>query len=98
MSQAFLKCDAESCDHIETVPAISREFIGMPCPKCGANLLTDKDCEDWLAAIQPGIDVMKAVGLFVDGTPEGQPVNRVRVHLHDCTMTVSPIKTAEAKP
>lgn len=41
-----LKCDAEGCDYEETVEATSQnvnEFIGKPCPKCGANLLTEAD-------------------------------------------------------
>ena len=36
---AFLQCDADGCGHHETVPEISRDLIGKPCPKCGANLL-----------------------------------------------------------
>lgn len=38
-----LKCDAQGCDHVEKVSAITAECIGKPCPKCGANLLTQED-------------------------------------------------------
>lgn len=40
-----LKCDAEGCDHVETVQDITADLIGKPCPKCGANLLTKDDYE-----------------------------------------------------
>lgn len=51
---SFLKCDAAGCDHEEPA-AITREHIGKPCPKCGANLLTE---EDYLmgAALQAASD------------------------------------------
>lgn len=39
----FLKCDAEGCDHVEPVAEIRKDDIGKPCPKCGANLLTEED-------------------------------------------------------
>jgi len=38
-----LKCDAAGCDHVEPVPEITADLIGTPCPKCGANLLTEED-------------------------------------------------------
>lgn len=41
----FLKCDAEGCDHKESVSEITADLIGKPCPKCGANLLTKDDFE-----------------------------------------------------
>lgn len=42
---AFLKCDAPGCDHKEAVPDILPEYIGKPCPKCGASLCTQEDFE-----------------------------------------------------
>ena len=95
MSQAFLKCDAPGCDHIEPVAAISPDLIGLPCPKCGASLLTEKDCADWLRAIQPGIDALKALGLLADAPVEGQETWKLCVHLHEESLTVRPQKAGE---
>lgn len=92
MSGAFLKCDAADCGHVENVPAVSRDLIGMPCPKCGANLLTEKDCEDWLAMIQPGIDLMRSLGLLVDQPNDRQNLRSFGVHLHDENLSVGPVK------
>lgn len=47
----FLKCDADGCDHIETVPVVSEGLIGKPCPKCGADLLTREDYDGHTAII-----------------------------------------------
>jgi hypothetical protein len=40
-----LKCDAPGCDYEQDYPTSDayRNWIGMPCPKCGANLLTEAD-------------------------------------------------------
>lgn len=41
LTRMRLKCD--SCDHSETVEALSASLIDKPCPRCGANLLTKAD-------------------------------------------------------
>lgn len=97
MSGAFLKCDTAGCDHVEAVHAISPEFIDKPCPKCGASLLSERDCADWLAAVQPGIDLLKKLGVLVDKMPDDRPVEKLRIHLHGSALTVSPLKTGEAE-
>jgi hypothetical protein len=39
-----LQCDAPDCDYVSpTALPWGPELIGMPCPKCGANLLTERD-------------------------------------------------------
>lgn len=92
----FLKCDAPGCDHVEDVEAISRDLIGKPCPKCGADLLTAADCEAWLAMVQPGIELAKALGLFVDrASTEADPAS-VRLHLHGDTFTATAIPVDQA--
>jgi predicted RNA-binding Zn-ribbon protein involved in translation (DUF1610 family) len=42
LEKITLKCDA--CEWEKPV-TLSREWIDMPCPKCGANLLTEGDYE-----------------------------------------------------
>lgn len=87
----FLKCDAAGCDHFETVEAISRDLIGKPCPKCGADLLTAADCEAWLAMVKPGIEIAKALGLLVDRLPTDADQVAVRLHLHGDTFSAKTI-------
>lgn len=49
----YLLCDAPGCGHNEPKPRPEtleqmRAYIGTPCPKCGANLLTKEDAaEGW---------------------------------------------------
>jgi hypothetical protein len=39
-----LVCDNPSCDYVDvTGQVFSPALIGKPCPKCGSNLLTEKD-------------------------------------------------------
>ncbi len=49
MKQQFLKCDAVNCDHVETHDQLTVDMVNKPCPKCGANLLNDRDWADFLA-------------------------------------------------
>lgn len=56
-----LRCDAEGCDHIEVVGTITADMIGRPCPKCGANLLTESDWEAW----KPYAEMMRVVSQIV---------------------------------
>lgn len=59
----FLKCDAEGCDHIENVDAITSEMVGKPCPICGANLLTQEDWMFYRDVLRPSMDMMTKLGL-----------------------------------
>lgn len=80
----FLKCDAEGCDHQERAQ-ISREHIGRPCPKCGANLLTE---EDYLmgASLQAASDFFEREMPI----PEGADTGVVSVNPHGNTITITP--------
>ena len=91
---AFLKCDAAGCDHVEDVEAITPELIGKPCPKCGSNLLTEADCEAWLAMVQPGIELAKKLGLLVDRAPSGDDLVKLRLGLHENQFTATAIPVA----
>jgi len=47
----FIVCDNSSCDYRlknEDTPESLISFINKPCPKCGENLLTEKDYEDYI--------------------------------------------------
>jgi hypothetical protein len=86
---AFLQCDADGCGHLETVPEISRDLIGKPCPKCGANLLTEADCEAFLSQVMPGIELAKALGLLRPAVGDIAPDEVVTTfHLHEDTTTI----------
>jgi len=39
----YLKCDADWCDYEGNEPDYGAHLIGKPCPKCGADLLTQGD-------------------------------------------------------
>lgn len=59
-----IQCDAEGCDYIdETVKLDDYEnWLNKPCPKCGANLLTQEDL-DIVNIIKATIEMFNAAGL-----------------------------------
>lgn len=86
---AFLKCDADGCDHHETVPEISRDLIDKPCAKCGANLLTEADFEAFTSQVMPVVDMAMALGLLQPITGDIKPDDVVATfHMHDEKATV----------
>lgn len=38
-----LRCDNPKCDHVDPNQPFGKHLIGKPCPKCRANLLTERD-------------------------------------------------------
>src|SRR5687768_1323296 len=40
-----IKCDAKGCDYVDESAKYEdyEKYLGAPCPKCGANLLTEED-------------------------------------------------------
>lgn len=72
-----LNCDADGCGHVEDVGTITADMVDMPCPVCGANLLTK---EDWVAW-QPYSAVLSSVQEIVDPEATGEKVV-LRVGLH----------------
>lgn len=38
-----LKCDAPGCDYVDPTAPVDETQLNRPCPKCGANLLTEAD-------------------------------------------------------
>jgi hypothetical protein len=40
-----LICDADGCGHVEPVEEVTEAHIGMPCPRCGASMLSKDEYE-----------------------------------------------------
>lgn len=40
-----LICDVSGCGHEEPISPPYQAKVGAPCPKCGADLLTQDDCD-----------------------------------------------------
>ena len=80
----FLKCDAEGCDHVEQVGTITEDHVNMPCPACGANLLTQADWDDW-KSMQGLLTAIEGVAVPAD---ESDPGIAVSVGLHNKETTI----------
>ena len=85
---AFLQCDAKGCDHREDVHSIEEGMIGKPCPKCGANLLTEADYQASLPMFAV-LDLLKSLGLASDPTPDASGELLVSMHHHDGKTTIT---------
>jgi hypothetical protein len=81
-----LKCDAPRCGYERPVPAITRDLIGEPCPKCAHNLLTE---EDFLSAkmLEVAADALNALFPIPPDAPIGN-TTPVSVNPHAGTWTV----------
>jgi hypothetical protein len=71
-----IKCDNPDCDYMDvTVPYEDyKEWVNKPCPKCGANLLTEEDFAG-IELVQSLIDVGNML------PPQPGPKARMRVSL-----------------
>lgn len=80
-----MKCDAEGCDHVEKVSRVTRDLIGKPCPKCGANLLTEADYRSATALLDLAASINEAVGPI---EPSGN-APRVSINPHDGALNIT---------
>lgn len=93
---AYLKCDEPDCDHVEYHKKISAEMIGKPCPKCGANLLTEEDFRA-AALITFILKPLKFLGLMKEYTPgdevpEGMTLVNINPHKDKLNITEGELK------
>jgi hypothetical protein len=81
-----LKCDAVGCDYYDHDARYEdyEKYVNNPCPKCGANLLTEADlktCQIMMAAaglvnaaVNPNpTDPVVRVSMHMDGSGEVKP-------------------------
>jgi predicted RNA-binding Zn-ribbon protein involved in translation (DUF1610 family) len=74
LEKITLKCDA--CEWEKPV-TLSREWIDMPCPKCGANLLTEGDYKAAERAHESLVDTWSIVFL-AHGSAKRTPPMKAR--------------------
>ena len=72
-----LKCDAPDCDYRDDDIRVEEyeSYLGKPCPKCGANLLTEAD----LAAVKAIMSAVDWLNKVVPPGPDDSPVARIKV-------------------
>jgi hypothetical protein len=60
-----LRCDNTLCDYVAErgLHQFGPHLIGLPCPKCGENLLTEQDYKIQ-KKIMDGVDVINRIGAF----------------------------------
>jgi hypothetical protein len=61
-----IKCDVEGCDYEDDEVRFGDIKVGDPCPKCGANLLTQADM-DSIVAMQEVADLINEMYPDVTG-------------------------------
>mgnify|MGYP003653020939 CR=1 FL=1 len=77
-----LNCDAAGCGHIEQVGKITADMVGLACPRCGSDLLTEADWIAW----QPYSALLSAAS-SMPKTDDGPKVE-FRVGLHGATTKI----------
>lgn len=84
----FLKCDATGCDHVEDVAEITADLVGKPCPKCGANLLTEGDWAYYSTAFRPALDMLASIGLNMRAGENTPPEQRAAFNYHNGNINI----------
>ncbi len=82
-----IKCD--HCDYKdETIPAGEYEqWLNKPCPKCGANLLTQEDYDLTIALI----GATKILNAVLPKTPKGKKKRKYAIEMDGTgSMTIKP--------
>ncbi|MCW2275107.1 hypothetical protein GJ654_10265 [Rhodoblastus acidophilus] len=85
-----LHCDACGYDLPEPQP-FTEALIGTPCPKCGADMLTESDFNATMKLFRSVDFFNRWLGPIFgrEVTPESvASTNRLRVKIHDDTMTI----------
>lgn len=82
-----IKCD--ECGHIEPKREMTEALIGMPCPDCGADMMTRQDYDAGMKMFEV-IKMLEALGLakMVDGPTEGS----IAINPHAGSLTITPSK------
>lgn len=80
MQGQYLKCDA--CDYVtgNLGRDLTKADIGTPCPKCGADMLTERDFNDFVGQMAAIAFVNKATEMLADAI--GLETKRVRLNIH----------------
>jgi hypothetical protein len=77
-----LNCDAAGCSHVEHVGKITVEMVGLACPACGSNLLTQADWIAW----QPYSAILSEASSLPKS--DDGPKVEFRVRLHGATTRI----------
>jgi hypothetical protein len=74
-----LECDAEGCDYEDTEAKFEEydKYLNQPCPKCGANLLTEAD----LKSTRLMVGAANLLNEFLGEQPDGQEVLNVAIDM-----------------
>lgn len=94
MGDEVLNCDNAGCGHVEQVGTITEVMVGTPCPKCGSDLLTEKDWNAWKVYRQ-----MMEFAREISPPDDGAGMVNMGVGLHNgkVTITVEPINDQEGR-
>ena len=86
-----LNCDAPGCGHVEHVGTITEDMIDMPCPACGANLLTQGDWIAW----QPYAKILASLRELDSNPGDEKVLISVGLHGSKTTIQVQPAEEPE---
>lgn len=85
----FLKCDNEACGIRHDVGTITEGMIGMPCPECGSDMLTQDDWDFYKTSIRPMMHLSVALGLSRPADADTPPEMRMSVNSHNGEIRIS---------
>ena len=82
---AALCCDNKDCNYEdETLYSVEemKTKIDSPCPKCGSNLLTEKDYKDFVDEVEMYIALISSLNQFLPKVDPNSPTaNTTRISI-----------------
>lgn len=95
MTQEYLiQCDNDNCDYTIPNPTKdpfedTKQYINMPCPKCGENLLTQKDYDDSMTFLKKIMWINKYFSWLTYFSSKRENPIMVETHVHDNKITIT---------
>lgn len=81
-----LRCDNTACGMVVQAPKPMEQCVGMPCPQCGENLLTERDFKTYQKTMRVIAWINRWFGWLGAERPDGG--KRRSVHHHHGTWTI----------
>lgn len=75
-----IKCDNPKCDYQDMSVDVNdyKNWVNKPCPKCGANLLTQEDLDNTIMLMMCADIVNATFGEI----PDNAPVGKVKINMN----------------
>lgn len=93
MNISGIKCDNPNCDYVNMDAKFEEydKWLNKPCPRCGANLLTEKDYKTTMAIVK----MVSAMNNILPGRKQDEEVSTMEINMNGTGSVDIDIKEVE---